>query len=57
MKSVAAFMVISLLSRSQMIADDRQYDYPTPSADHIRHPSVSGRCSSPPENRVWKPTG
>ena len=57
MKGIAAFMVLSLLTRSHVGSDDRQYDYPRPEVRHpAHHPAVGTGYLYPSQVRVWRPT-
>ena len=57
MKGIAAFMVLSLLSRSHVTRDDRQYDHPRPDVRHTEHhTAVTSRYTYPSQDRIWKPT-
>lgn len=56
MKGIAAFMVLSLLTRSHTMSDDRQYDYPRPTVHHPGHRAEAHGYPYPSQPRVSRPT-
>jgi|WetSurMetagenome_2_1015567.scaffolds.fasta_scaffold351650_3 hypothetical protein len=56
MKGIAAFMVLSLLSRGRVAWDQRQYDYPRQDASHEITQGAAPESSCPPPACPRKPT-